>query len=411
VKRAIGGALVLAVAGAGALIAGQGAVLAGGAPAATPVSADVVAMVNGEPITMAQLQKPLVEAYGLKILLQEILLSAARQAAREKNIAITDADYAAEFQRTMKQGFGDAPKEDYPALLEQLLEKKGSSRPEFDMVVQTNTILRKIAEPELKDKITDDMLKEAFNQIYGENVIVRHIQCANVQEAAQVKMRLAAGEKFDTLVQTMSRNARTRPLNGELPPFSRNTVAWGGNWGKVPQGFKDWAFSAKVGDISDPIAATDGYHVLKLEKKTEPKVVKFDDVKANLRVQLQEQLVQKGVDELRGKLALIVRQSMDIKEPTLKAQFEKKVAEQLKAAEAEKAREDLLKKGRTAEEGAAPVGKLPGAIPQASPPTNTPNGAPAGGQAAPANASAGERPPATKSDAPAAAPSDAPKSK
>jgi foldase protein PrsA len=370
----------------------------------------VVATVNGQPITMADLQKPLLEGYGLKILLHEIQLTAARQAAKEKNITVGDADYKAELERTMKQGFGDAPKEDYPALLDQLLEKKGVSRAEFDMVLQTNTILRKIAEPELKDKITEDMLKEAFNQIYGENVVVRHIQCANTQEAAQVKMRLAAGEKFDTLVQTMSRNALTRPLNGELPPFSRNTVTWGGNWGKVPQGFKDWAFSAKVGDISDPIAANDGYHVLKLERKTEPKVVKFDDVKANLRVQLQEQLVQKGVEELRNKLAMIVRGAMDIKEPTLKAQFDKKVADQIKAAEAEKARQDLLKKGKTGDEGAAPAGKLPGAIPQATP-SNTPNGAPAGGQASPANAPAGERPPATKSDAPAAAPSDAPKSK
>jgi foldase protein PrsA len=394
---------------------GQRSVVAGGAPAPTPSGGDVVATVNGQPITMADLQKPLLEGYGLKILLHEIQLTAARQAAKEKNITVTDADYKAEFERTLKQGFGDAPKEDYPALLDQLLEKKGVSRAEFDMVLQTNTILRKIAEPELKDKITDDMLKEAFNQIYGENVVVRHIQCANTQEAAQVKMRLASGEKFDTLVQTMSRNALTRPLNGELPPFSRNTVTWGGNWGKVPQGFKDWAFSAKVGDVSDPIAASDGYHILKLERKTEPKVVKYDDVKANLRVQLQEQLVQKGVEELRNKLALIVRGAMDIKEPTLKAQFDKKVAEQIKAAEAEKARQDLMKKGKTGDDAAAP-GKLPGAVPQATPP-NTPNGAPAGGQASPAKAPAGERPPATKSDAPAAAPaapaapSDTPKSK
>ena len=391
-KRAIGGALVLAVATGSALVAGIRPAVGAGAPDAAPTPSDVVATVNGQPITMAELQKPLVEAYGLNILLRQIQLNAARQAAKEKNLAVAEADLAAELDRTLKQGFGDAPKEDYPALLDQLLQKQGVSRAEFDLVLQTNAILRKIAEPELKDKITDAMLKDAFNQVYGENVIVRHIQCANAQEATQAKIRLAAGEKFETLVQTMSRNARTVPLGGELPPFSRQTDTWGGSWGKVPASFKDWAFNAKVGDVSDPISAEGGYHILKLERKTEPKVVKFDDVKAGLRTQLQEQLVQKGIEELRGKLAVIARQSMDIKHPALKAQFDKKVAEQTRAVEAERARQDLIRKGKTGDDAAAP-GALPGAVPQAVP--ITPSGAPVlPGQASPANAPAGERPPA-----------------
>jgi len=417
VKRVIGGALVLAFVGAGALVvAPRSVVQAAGAADAPPSNKDIVATVNGQPITKAELDKPLIEAYGLKMLLYQVQLKVARQVAAEKKIEITDADFANEYDRTCKQGFGDAPKADYAALLEQLLDKKGVSRAEFDMQLQVNAILRKIAEPELKDKITDDKLKEAFNQVYGENVVVRHIQVANAQEAAQVKVRLAAGEKFDTLVQTMSRNARTVPLNGELPPFSRNTADWGANWGKVPQGFKDWAFSAKIGDISDPISAEGGYHVLKLERKTEPKVVQFAAVKDGLKTQLQDQLVEQGIKELRGKLSVLARQAMDIKEPTLRAQFDKKVAEQTKAAEADRARQDLLNKGKTGAEAAAP-GAQPGSVPQATPPTpptplTNPSGAPAGGPAAPANASAGERPPAPKSDAPpAAAPSDAPKSK
>ena len=94
---------------------------------------------------------------------------------------------------------------------------------------------------------------------------------------------------------------------------------------------------------------------------------------------------------------------------TLRAQFDKRVAEQTKAAEAERARQDLLNKGKSGD-AAAPAGAQPGLVPQSSP-----SGAPAGGPASPANAPAGERPPATKSDAPnaasPAAPSDAPKSK
>jgi hypothetical protein len=205
----------------------------------------------------------------------------------------------------------------------------------------------------------------------------------------------------------------TVPLGGELPPFSRNTETWPGNWGKVPANFKEWAFNAKVGDVSEPIGAYDAYHILKLERRNEPKVVKFDDVKAGIREQLQEQLVQRGIQELRQKLAQMARQTMQIKEPTLRAQFEQKLAEQAKAAEADKARQDLLNKAKTGQDAAAP-GAAPGAVPQATTPSIpgtlvNPSGTPAGGQASPANAPAGERPPASKSAAPGA--SDTPPSK
>jgi foldase protein PrsA len=348
----------------------------------------VVARVNGKPIMMSELQKPLVEAYGLKILLHQIQLNLAKQNAEKQHVAVTQADYEAELERTMKAGFQEAPKEDYPALLEQLLEKKGVSRAEFDMVVQTNAVLRKIAEPQLKDKITDEKVKEAFNAIYGESVVVRHIQCANPQEADQVRRRLAAGEKFEDLVRTMSRNKRTAALEGELPRFSRQTESWGEEWGKVPQGFKDWAFSAKEGDVSDPIATGDGFHIVKLMKRIEPRIVKYDDVKANIKANLEERLIEEGVKDLRGKLGQMAVNQMKIEDPTLRAQFEAKAkaaADQAKAAEAEKkVRQDVQSKTR----------------PDTRP---SPLGAPAAGDVAPAaNASSGERPPATGSAAPAA---------
>lgn len=389
-NRVIGGALVVA--------------LAGGFIARTAVAADadVVAKVNGEPITMAELQKPLLEAYGLKILLFQIQLKLAYQQAKLKGLTVTQSDFDKELERTLKQGFQDAPKEDYPALLQQLLDKKGVSRPEFDMVMQTNAILRKIAEPELKDAITDAKLKEGFNAMYGETAVVRHIQLDTPREAELARQRLASGEKFETVVRTMSRNARTAALDGELPPFSRPTVEWPGAGGKVPNGFKDWAFDAarKPGDISETIAADGAFHILRLDRKVEPKAVKFEDVKDSLKAEMQERLTEQGVAQLRIDLGKMARQVMVIQDPVLKKQFDDKIAEQIKAAEAEKrAREDILKNAKPTTNPLAP--KAPAAVTPA--PTGTPTpGTPAGGsQASPANAPTGERPPASKSAAPA----------
>jgi parvulin-like peptidyl-prolyl isomerase len=413
VKRVIGAALILSM--AGGCTTGKSTAPTSLAPATVdhPVlvaevgSDAAVAHVGGKAISRAEFEKNLIEAYGLKILLPQISLSLARQKAEEQHIQYTQADVDAESQRTLKQAFGNAPREDYPALLQQLLDRKGVSRVEFDLVVQTNAILRKIAEPQvdlqIKDKLTDARLKEAFNALYGEKVTLRHIQCANPQEAAQVLARLAAGEKFETLVQTMSRNQVTAAQGGELPPFTRQSVYWSEtNKGKIPQSFKDWAFNAKVGDISDTIQAENSYHILRLDRKTEPKVVKFEDEKEHLRSDLKEQAIQEGVTVLRGQLNQMARESMKIDDPILKKQFEDRQAEARKAAAAqaeERARAAILSHARPATGPSNPFhSDLKG-----------PSGTPAGGAgSSPAKAPAGEQPPATKSAAPPAADTKAP---
>jgi hypothetical protein len=255
---------------------------------------------------------------------------------------------------------------------------------------------------QMKDKIDDAKLHEAFNALYGETVVVKHIQCANPQEAMQVKTRLAADEKFETLVHSMSRNARTAALDGELPPFSRQTESWGAGWGKVPQGFKDFAFrpDAKPGDISDPIQADGGYHILKLERKLQPKVVKFEDVKEQIRQTIEDKAIEAGIGTLRNQLLQIAMATIKIEDPVLRKQFEERRAEQAKAAEAqERARQDIMNRAKPTTNPTATT--LP-VIPEP-----TPQGAPAGanpGQASPAKAPAGERPPAPKSAAQPSAP-------
>ena len=47
----------------------------------------------------------------------------------------------------------------------------------------------------------------------------------------------------------------------------------------VPQVFKDTAFALKNGEVSDPVQADNAYHIIKVENRIAPKVVKFEDVK------------------------------------------------------------------------------------------------------------------------------------
>ena len=367
----------------------------------------VVARVNGQAITLADLQKPLIEGYGLKVLLFKAQLDLARQEAAKKKVTVTKADVEAELDRTMKAGFKDIEKADYAAALEQLLGRTGLSRGEFDMVIETNAILRKIAEPLLKDRITEENVREAYNARFGQTVQIRHIECANPQEALRAKNRIASGEKFEEVARTSSANLKTAPMGGELPVFSRQTAKWPGDLGAIPQGFRDWAFNAKEGDISDPIQGEGSFHILKLEKKIEPKVVKFEDQKEGLRAELYDRLMEQGVSTLRQQLAGLARTQMQIEDPVLRAQFEAKLAEQMKQQKsAAEARQDILNRAG----GGATTQKAPGGATPPPPTGDSPfrginqgtgtQGTPAGAEppkAAPDAGSGGERPPASGS--------------
>jgi foldase protein PrsA len=227
--------------------------------------------------------------------------------AREKG----DEKKASELEEQLKKDNAQA--------LDQFLQNQRITRAEFDIVTETNAYLRKIAEPMLAGKISEEHLQEAFRSLYGENVKCRHIECSNLQEINEAKARLEKGEPFAKVAQQMSRNAGTAPRGGELPPFSINTQG-------LPQAFKDAAFALKnEGDISDVVQAEGGFHLIQLEKRMPPKAVKFEDVKDSLRRDLNARAIDATVKTLRQQLANDAVKNLVINDPVLKEQWQEKL--------------------------------------------------------------------------------------
>ncbi|WP_428938586.1 peptidylprolyl isomerase [Fontivita pretiosa] len=278
----------------------------------------VIARLNARPITLSQIQQPLIEGYGLNILLNTVQLELAKQQAAREGISVSSEDIQAERELTLAKMFQDADKADYELLVNQFLEQQRISRPEFDLVIQTNAYLRKLVEPKVAQKITEQSLQEAFRQLYGETVQVRHIQLANLQEVMEAKRRLAEGQPFEQVARELSRNARTAGLGGELPPFSRQA-------GGYPQAFKDAAFALKEGEVSDAVQAEGAYHLIKLERRIPPKAVKFEDVKQSIQAELLDRLVQVGIREQKNELAQEAMRALIIEHPVLKQQYESRL--------------------------------------------------------------------------------------
>jgi parvulin-like peptidyl-prolyl isomerase len=297
-----------------------------------------VAFVNDKPISTEQLQKPLFEAYGLNLLLHLAQIELCKQWAQAAGVKVTAEDIAAERQRTLEQMFQDAVnidqlkvseeekqqfrQKEYERLLEQFLQAQRVSRPEFEMAMETGAYLRKLAEPGLAEKITEQHLKDGFNIMYGEKVRVRHIQLSNMQEVAEAQRRLRGGEAFDVVAAEMSRDPRSRNRGGELErPFSRAEPLW-------PQAFKDAAFELKnPGDLSDPVHTGDAIHLIKLEQKIAPRGVTFEDHKDAVRKELYDGLLLVRIRQLREDIAQQTRDALRIQEPILKKQYQERLAQ------------------------------------------------------------------------------------
>jgi parvulin-like peptidyl-prolyl isomerase len=305
---------------------------------AAPTDSDdpIVARLNAINIRRSQIITPLLEGYGTNVLINVTTLELAKQEAAQRKLTVTQQDIDAEHDQTLAKLFGDAKKEDYPQLLEQFLQQQRISRPEFDIWLQTNAYLREIAEPMVKSSITEERLQESFKALYGETVLVRYIECANLQEIAEAKRRLAAGETFEHVAQTMSRNGRTAQAGGLLPPFSR--------YAEYPEVFKDVAFSLKPGEVSDTVEANGVFSIIKLEKKMEPKAIKYDDVKESLKQDLSDRLTQSQIKNFRSQLVDRIAAGMTVSDPILAKQYELKKSQSDSTVHGKKEALDAIKR-------------------------------------------------------------------
>lgn len=306
-------------------------------PASAPAPADeVVATVRGDEITMHQLQEPLVEAYGLNMLLELVQLDLAEQQAQQQNVTVTQEDVDHEttltliaFRRASKQDLSpstdpanaaDAP-EDAMTPLEQdrllglLLSTQRLTRVEFDLAMRTNAILRKLVSPAAQTLMTEENVRNHFNAIYGEKARVRFIRMSDMLGVSKVEGELKSGSTFEEEERLHAYDLVGRPASGDLPPFSRQDPYY-------PAEFKMVAFGLKPGQISDPVQIKDDIYLLQLVELIPPQHASFDDYKDAVRTDLFNEEVQARVKAYLQDIRAVARQTLEIKNPVLRKQWD-----------------------------------------------------------------------------------------
>ena len=275
----------------------------------------VMARVNGRDIPMRQLNEALVADFGLPIAQQLIADELVRQALEKQKLPhpVTDKEIQAETLRALEQLFpnlADPSPQQQENMLTTLLKQTQNTRRQWDMSMARNARLSRLADKQVQ--ITEKELREEYELRFDGKLKVRHIQFADLPSVQNALKKLHAGEKFETLVKTLSTSPDAKN-GGWLADIGTSK-----NVPHIPANLQNVARALKVGEVSEAVQTGTTFHLLKLEKKIAPQNIKFDDVRESLRPIVRERALRRLGPAIFRKLSA----DAEIKwiHPALKAQ-------------------------------------------------------------------------------------------
>ncbi|MCC7206504.1 MAG: peptidylprolyl isomerase [Anaerolineae bacterium] len=227
------------------------------APSATPAAAPTIeplaALVNGEPLTMATLEREVnrrlegirsvndPQPADMNLFRDEVLSALVDQAliaqgAAAQGVTISDAEVETEFQATVELA---GSREN----LQAQLSADNMDETEYRAALR---------EALLTQRIRDEVTAGACTSV--EQVQARHILVADEAIAQQIRAQLDGGADFAGLAAQFSQDVTTRQSGGDLGWFARGQL--------LQAAVEETAFSLAKGEISAPVRSELGYHII-----------------------------------------------------------------------------------------------------------------------------------------------------
>jgi foldase protein PrsA len=152
------------------------------------------------------------------------------------------------------------------------MKKYNLSDDDIRQLVIDDFYLREFKAQKIKDvKVTPEETKAFFDHdpsIFLTGT-VSHILVASEDEAKKVQDRLAKGEEFAQVAKELSLDPTAKLNGGTMADVTFDSFE---------QDFRQAAAKAAVGQISGPVHTAYGWHVLRVDKRSNPK---FEDVRAD----------------------------------------------------------------------------------------------------------------------------------
>jgi foldase protein PrsA len=131
-----------------------------------------------------------------------------------------------------------------------------------------------LTDADYRELFRTQLLREKMQEFVGQQVPTtelqvraRHILVDTEEEANAVLERLQQGEDFATVAMEVSQDTLSAELGGDLGWFPR---------GKMDPAFEEVAFSLPVGEISDVVETSYGFHIILVEDRDEDRELDAD---------------------------------------------------------------------------------------------------------------------------------------
>lgn len=235
----------------------------------------VMAVINGEQITRADLGREALKRYGNEVLTSMLNRVLIQQACNTAGIKITEADVDAEMKRVAGK-FG-LPVDRWTALLQ---EERGVSIEQYRREIIWPTIaLRALAAERIQ--VSQEELDKAFETEFGPRVHVRLITTDQeaIAKTAHAKA-VADPQSFPELAKQYCADPNVASVGGAIPPIRKHMGD--ANLEKI-------AFSLKKGQISPIIKVANQYLVLRCESHEAERPVQEKDMPM-IEVQLADRI-------------------------------------------------------------------------------------------------------------------------
>ena len=123
--------------------------------------------------------------------------------------------------------------------------------------------------------------------------------------ANEMLTRVRSGESFEELARKYSKDGGTAEQGGDLGIMTRT---------QMPDDLGDEIFSMNTGDIAGPVKSDFGFHIVRLDEILERGPVPFEQIRAPLITELQDQEAEGLFRELERKLSDALFDAADIRE-------------------------------------------------------------------------------------------------
>jgi len=268
------------------------------APAPNKVNgADVLAVVNGEPITRTYIGQQCVVRWGnetIESLVNKQLITAACSA---RGIVIADREIDAEIA-SIAGKFGMSVEQ----YLDMLRTERNVSETEYRRdIVWPTLALKRLAADRLT--VTQEQLDKEYEAEYGPKVQVRMISLANPQRAAEVLREAKANpENFGELAKRYSEDPNSAAAKGLIPPVRKHLGE---------PAIEQAVFALQEGQVSEVVHAANQYLIFRCERHI-PEATISPQYRRQTDKALRDRIVERNLRSASGDIFKQLQQQAEI---------------------------------------------------------------------------------------------------